>query len=218
MRSPHLTLALLAFGLLVNQAQSAPVTFLEDVQGPFSTSSFGPTPVGPLGVGTNVIDGGLNDGTGPNDVLTFEIGEDTQLIGITLRSYTDGSGATIIGDRFFFGIHNDTQFPVDEFEMLFGNPIGNEFIGGLVIGDEQLGDNIITQVGNNIFGIGSGFTPPLGEGPYTIYMQQTSSQNSQYNLEFEVEAISVPEPSTTAGLACIGAIGLAVHLRRKRKR
>ena len=97
---------------------------------------------------------------GPNDVLTFEIADGQQLTAITLTSYTDENNNPI-DDRFFFGIHDDVVFPVDEFDMLSGNAVGNEFLGGLLLGD-VIGVNMLPQIGNNNVFIGTGFTGAFG--------------------------------------------------------
>ncbi len=213
---PNSALAIVFFGLLFGTAAGAPVTYLEDVQGPLSGSSFNPTALGIFEVGTNVVDAGLQDGTGPNDVFTFEIGASTELIAITLASYTDENNNPIINNRFFFGIHDDVVFPVDEFDMLTGNAIGNEFLGGFLLGNE-IGVNMLPLIGNNNLFIGTGFTGPLGPGSYTVFAQQTDPQNSQYNLEFQVAATAIPEPSSTAVLACLTAVALTIGYRRRRK-
>jgi hypothetical protein len=57
-----------------------------------------------------------------------------------------------------------------------------------------------------------GFTAPLGAGPYTFWIQQTSVVA---NYAFDFVLTPVPEPATPA-LALLGGLALAAALRRPR--
>jgi hypothetical protein len=217
---------------------AAVITHVEGVDGNFSQNTGTPQFVGgvPTGVPTNVgvfdvganrIEGGLNDGSGPNDVFTFSIAAGQELTSVVLDVHTPDSPPTTF--RSFFAIHNAATFPVFEGYMLdqafaADNGVflsGNEFLGGLLVGD-VLDTNILldpnpttnTIANNNQF-IGQGFTDPLGEGQYTVYIQQTAALNTQYEYDFIVSNVAaVPEPSSAALL--FGMCAVLGGIRRKR--
>jgi hypothetical protein len=204
---------------------AAVITHVEGTDGDFNTASNNPTNVGTFDVGANRIEGGLNDGSGPNDVFTFSIAAGQELTGIILDEYSPDSATPSY--RSLFAIHDAATFPVFEDFMLdqalaAENGVflsGNEFLGGLIVGD-VLDTNILfnpainTISSNNQF-VGAGFTEPLGEGQYTVYLQQTAALDTQYEYDFVVSNVAaVPEPSSTAIL--IGACALLGGVRRKR--
>jgi hypothetical protein len=67
------------------------------------------------------------------------------------------------------------------------------------------GENLLTDLAIAQFGV-PGFTPPLGAGAYSFWLQQESSVAEGYQLDFKVDA--VPEPAS-AVLFLIGGIGAA---------
>ena len=203
--------------MVTSPGLTAPVTYVEATDGQFSSEVSSPTELGILAVGTNSVTAGLNDGTGQHEVFNFEIGTDNQLVGIVLTKFEDGNGDPIPDDRMFFAFHNEETFPVRPEDL--NGAIGNEFLGGALIGrPTDLNVNLIQRLGNREFGIGSGYTAPLPESYYTFFVQQTGGQNTQYTVEFQVAAVSaIPEPSTYAILG-IGGLAFAVRQRRKAKR
>lgn len=192
----------------VSKLSAEVVTYVETVDGNLSNEGLAPTELAPFDIGRNFVDAGLNDGSGQSDAFTFEIMEGQELTEIILSDFN------LTGDRIFFGIHDDSAFPVSSFDLLNSNAVGDEFLGGFLIGN-SLNTNLLPDIGNNAFGIGTGFVGNLGEGSYTVYLQQTSAQNTQYTVDFTVAA-AVPEPSTYAFVGLVLA-GL-VYIRRKRSR
>lgn len=150
--------------------------------------------------------------SGAADIFTFEIAGGTQLSELKLTRYENGDNAM------FVAIAEGTEFPHDYFEINDPNFDGYTlWLGGSTVGpnDVTANRNLLERLGS--IGIGSGFTPPLGEGKYTFYIQQTGPQNL-YTFDFNVEAVSaVPEPATT-GMLSAGLLGVFGYRRWKRKR
>ena len=184
---------------------SAQVVYDEAVDGELSGDNTNPTDLLIFDVGVNTVAGTVVDATGatPNvDVFTFDIAAGTQLDGIFLNVFDSGD------DLAFFGIDDSNSFPFNAGEL--GNsPDDDQFIGGLLFG-EQVGVNLLPSIGNG--NIGSGFSGPLGEGEYTVYLQQLGGTTVDYEFGFSV---AVPEPGS--GIVLILAMAGLVTRRRRRQ-
>jgi hypothetical protein len=176
------------------------VVYDEATMGDLSADNTLPTPVFfQFQPGTNTVVGEISDGTA--DIFTFEIAEGYQLSSLVLSGYDQPD------DRMFVAMSAGDQFPssFDEVNDPFF-PDTSEWLGSLLIGDADLNNDVLALIGGPQNLGGTGFTPPLGSGEYSFYIQQTGDVTS-YSLDFNVTA--VPEPSTTfaCGLALIVVIG-----------
>ena len=108
------------------------------------------------------------------------------------------------------GLDDGSQYFYSPYFLNFFFPDLAPTIKGAVVG---LNDDFLTA---NSAG-GSGASPPLGAGQYTIYIQENNEQApTDYTLEFNVT--SVPESSSVVALstACLGFIAFRRSRRRKR--
>lgn len=99
---------------------------------------------------------------GPRDIdyFTFNVPENNILNELVLKNYEVESS----DNQAFIGIQEGTTFTIDPF-----NPSANDLLGGLTYGTSHIGMDILPLMGN----LGSGFTPPLPAGDYTIWLNQT---------------------------------------------
>lgn len=158
----------------------------------------------PVTVGSNQVFGE----TGPADrdyfSITLTAGE--QLAAIRVLDGTTGDN---VGPaRAFLGVTSGPM--VDPTTATAGALLGYYLFGPVDIGQDIL-DNLGASSGNpQGFGAAQGFTPPLGPGTYTFWVQEGTS-DIDYRLEFVV----------TPGLASIVALGLgmgALLLRRRARK
>jgi hypothetical protein len=176
------------------------VVYDEATMGELSSDNEMPTPIFfQFQPGTNTVVGEISDGTA--DIFTFEIEAGYQLSSLVLSAYDPPA------DRMFVAMSTGDQFP-SSFEQVNDPflPDTSEWLGSFLVGGANLNNDILGLIGGPQNLGGTGFTPPLGSGDYSFYIQQTGAPTS-YSLDFNVTA--VPEPSMTfaCGLALIGVIG-----------
>lgn len=100
------------------------------------------------------------------DYFTIEIPQDSALHEIELTNYS----AADINNRAFIGIQSGTVFSVDA-----NNATAADLLGGLTYGTPNVGNDILASMGTLV---GSqGFMPPLGNGKYTIWLNQTGDES-----------------------------------------
>ncbi len=149
--------------------------------------------------GTNTVVGEISQGTA--DIFTFNIAEGYQLSSLVLGAYDPPA------DRMFVAMSTGIEFPssFDEVNDPF-LPDTTDWLGSFLVGGANLNNDVLSLIGGPQNLGGSGFTPPLGSGDYSFYIQQTGA-NTSYSLDFNVTA--VPEPSMTfaCGLALLGVVG-----------
>jgi hypothetical protein len=209
-------------GCSANRPADAAVvySYTESVDGSFSSDSDSPTNLGIFLPGINQVtgqvtaigDGGFNF---TNDVFTFEIPSNAQLVTITMSSFSTAGGA---GGMFMMLDDGPTfEFQSDEVNDQFSfGPDLSLILGGSVVGGGEVGTDILDDLQNAFnFGNGSFFTTPLGPGSYSVYLQETGSF-SNYSLAFNVSA--VPEPSSWAVLGVFVIGGMLVHHRKSNLR
>ena len=193
-----------AAAFLCTTELSAQVIYDELVDGELSGDNLNPTDLLVFDVGFNTVAGTVVDARGANpnvDVFTFDILEGTTLDGIFLNSFNSTDNVA------FFGIDDTDSFPFNT-DQLDNNPDQNEFIGGLLFGND-VGVNLIDDIGSTF---GSGFTGPLGPGQYTVYLQQLGGATVDYEFGFAVSA--VPEPGSGIVLL-VAATGIAMRRQRR---
>ena len=157
----------------------------EATDGELSSSRTTPTSLGTFGPGTHSVI--ATSGSADQDNFTFTIPAGASLMSIIPISYS----ATDIS---FIGIASGSSLPAST-----ADPSG--LLGythfGPGIGAENMGLNILPAMGVGPGAIG--FTPPLGPGTYSVWMQQTNAP-----VTFQMDFV-VPEPGGAWILALLGA-------------
>jgi len=171
------------------QGAAAATIWDEGVNGDLSSDRANPTPLA-LALGSNTIIGSVN---GPErDYFRFNLPAGTSLTQIHLVSYAPD-------DVGFLAIQTGTQITVDP-----SAPSPAPLLGWVHTAQSQVGSDILDDMGHG--GGAIGFTPPLGPGDYSFWMQQAGAVTTSYELELVV----VPEPASAALLAVgLGALALA---------
>ena len=179
--------------LLFDSAAHA-VFYDEGVSGDLSGSFSAPTNLGAFGLGIHTII--ATDSGGARDIFTFSVPAGMSLTSIVNASYVGADGTA------FIGIGSGTT--------LDGSGTAESLLGytHFGTGPGTVGAEIIDDIAA---GAGAqGFTPPLGPGDYTVWMQQVGA-SATWRLDFNV----VPEP-TSLGLLALGAMPLLFRRRPRR--
>lgn len=167
----------------------------ESINGDLSGLLNTPTPL-TVSAGTNTIIGqvGNNGNTGATDgtdadYFTFNIAPGSDLVSITIDSYTSSSGS----GQSFFGYTEGTSFT--------GQGFGD--IDGFVIFNASSG-----EVLDDLSGGAS-----LAAGDYAFWLQETADVTVDYEISFEVATVPVPAAAWLFGSGLLGLMGIA---RRKK--
>ena len=182
-------------------AAGAAVVHDEGVNGDFSDNPAAPTSLGTLAVGeSEVIGDTVRDLTGvfDRDYLTFTIGTGKLLTAIMLNDYQAA------GDNLgFIGLYagSSASTPAG------ANPTLAELLGGAHINSAVAGD--IFPLIENLFGEDK-FDRPLGPGDYSILLQQTGPQFTEYQVGFVVTPIPAALPLL---LSAVAGLAVAAHRR-----
>jgi hypothetical protein len=115
-------------------------------------------------------------------------------------------GSVPVLDGSFIGVMEGSTFTVPpETETAEG------LLGWTLFGENQIGEDLLNFMATPSFG-STGFTPPLPEGAYTFWVQETGVGVATYGFALTVTA--VPEPATA--LSLLGGLALlSVALRRR---
>ena len=162
-------------------AARADVVWSEGVQGDLSNDRLNPTLI-TLSLGANSIS--ATSVFGDREYFTFALAPGQQLTAINHVSY-DGLDETA-----FIAVQNGSVFTEPPTGTVVGNLLGWAHFGTIL---GTVGTDILDDMGTGIGAIG--FTPPLPDGPYAFWMQQTGENASTYQFDF----IVVP---ATSGLTC----------------
>ena len=188
-------LAVLALGAVGASGAGAAVVWDEAVNGDLSGDGGSPTPLA-FPVGTSTVS--ATSVAGDREYARFTIPPGLALESVFLRSYTGADGLSFIGTQ------RGSTFTEPPGAANPANLLGYTHFGP---GAGNVGADILPAMGS---GFGSqGFTPPLGPGDYSLWMQQTGSIPTGYTFDFVV----TPEPSTAA-LAGLAAAGLLCRRRQ----
>lgn len=193
--APALFITVLFCGSKILQAD---VVWNESVNGDLSSNPDAPTFLN-FANGSNTVVGSISEPDGdPRDYMTFTIGPNQFLTGLTLDAYGPPGVS-------FQGINaGNTSFIPST--ATAGSFLGLDFVQEGLIGVDMLPILAIGEYGS------TGFTVPLGPGNYTYLIQElTGGESRSYQLTFSV----VPEPSS---VAMLGGMALICMTRRSRRR
>jgi len=199
-----LSIAVLILTTGTLQAQ-VPVVFDDAVNGFASSNGASPEAL-IFNLGSNGVNGTVtNGGNGINNIrnfYTFSIGAGQELSSIEFAGLT-----TTNNDPGFFALIDGTTGvnPATGFANLGGalySPIAT-----------PVGDNLLDLISGGGISGGTGFDT-LGQGDYTFVIQQTGPEINEFQLDFQVSAVAVPEPSSAMLLMSLAGI---VGVRRRRR-
>jgi hypothetical protein len=180
------------------------IDYNEAVSGDLSSAGLTPTSLGALTLGSNEVFGATGDsGSGiDRDYFTFSIP-----VGFTLESLTVLPG-TEPGERVsFIGIQEGSQVTV--------SPNASDatgLLGWTHYSAGEINTDILPIMSSPSFG-SSGFTPPLGAGDYSIWIQDFDSGVSAYGFRFGVQPVPSPAAWSVFALGCLPVMHL-LHRRR----
>ncbi len=137
------------------------------------------------------------------DYFTF-----TVPVGLNLVSITPLPGTQVNGSTSFIGLQSGNTFSVPPTATDATGLLGWWHYSTADIGQDILSKMAIPSMGS------SGFTTPLGPGPYSGWIQDFSVPTVNYR--FDVELRAIPEPGTFAPLAFVLA-GTTIWLRFRQR-
>ncbi len=109
------------------------------------------------------------------DYITVNVPAGSSLTAINLVEYVSTSVQS------FIAIQSGSVFT-----ELASNPSVENLLGYMHFGDSMTGTNILPELG---LGEGAqGFTPPLSDGDYSFWIQETGTEEVQFSLNFVVES------------------------------
>ncbi len=200
------TLVLLVCGLLPQASYAT--DYDESVSGDFSNSGLSTTSIVSLTSGSNQIFGTTGRGTNAVDRDYFTI---TVPVGLEIVSLTELPGTMVGRSLSFIGLEAGTQVTLPS-----NTATATGLLGWTHYGTGDINTDILPRMGIPSNG-SSGFTPPLGPGDYSFWIQELSTGTFNYGFDIAVQA--TPEPGSMAilfGLG-IGVSTLAItRLQRKR--
>jgi hypothetical protein len=167
----------------------------EGADGDLSNDPEAPTVLA-LGLGSNTVTGSSQ--LGDMDVFTITVPDGASFVQLLLTSFDSADDLGFLALQSGPAI-TDITSPAN---MLGWVHPSAAFVGTDLLDDLALGQGAL------------GFTPPLGSGTYTLWMQQTGSELIGYAFDLNVVAdpTEVPEPS--AGLLFVLGLGVLVVARR----
>ena len=175
-------------------------TWDESSDGDLSTDPAAPTPV-VLVPGTNTILGSVVSPGDTRDYITFTIPPGQSLTALRQRAYVDipgGFGA----NRGYNALNSGSTSLVPD------NMNGASFLGGNHVDPLPAGSDMLPGLAAATLA-GTGFSLPLGPGTYCYLIQQTGPEQNGYELEFEIEAVTIPA-MPLGGLLALGAVLVAL--------
>lgn len=131
---------------------------------------------------------------GDEEYFTIVVPPDQVFANLIVLTYPDF-------DVSFIGIQRGTTFTVDP-----AHATEHDMLGWMHFGYGEIDMDILPIMASAPDAVG--FTPPLGPGSYTFWIQQLSDAESDYQLDF----VAIPEPTAWVLLAAP-----ALYLARRRR-
>jgi hypothetical protein len=138
------------------------------------------------------------------DIFSFTVGQGFQLTAINILAFN-------------YVPNTNPANPISYAAVQTGGRItsttsGAALLGATLFGNQAPypgvgGDLLPALAGGPTLLAGSGFTPPLGAGQYTFWVQETNGSTS-YDFAFQITPDPIPEPSTLT-LFTLGGLALA---------
>ncbi len=157
------------------------------------------------------VTGGIGVNGGPPadlDYFTFVIPQGLVLKSLTVLDSRVGGGALQ-----FIGIELGDVITVDPAAPVAGPLLGWKHIRPESATPTDVGTDILPAIGQ---GAGAQhFTPPLGPGTYTVWVQDSSTPPSNYELRFTVVPVPGTALLTAVGLASLSGPGILRSLARR---
>jgi hypothetical protein len=205
-KTSRLTIFVLACGACAHMTGA--IIYNESVSGDLSNSGLTPTGL-TVANGSNQVFGTTGAGTAgvDRDYFTFTVPAGLQLASITLLPGTMVGGASS-----FIGVEagNQVTLPTNA-------TVANGLLGWDHYTTSEINTNILATLAIPANG-SSGFTPPLGAGSYSFWVQDFNAGPLAYGFDFNVAAAAVPEPGAgwllVAGLLLAGPL-VAIAARQR---
>ena len=195
---------------LASAGPAAAISVYDEAVDPdFSNSRAAPTAV-TFGLGQNDVFGvtGSSPASGVDrDYFTFAIPAGSALVSLTVLNV--GLSA---GNASFLGLQAGATVTVDPVGAALPNAAA-PLLGYKLLSPADIGLDILPNIATAASA--AGFTPPLGPGQYSVWLQDGNSAPSTYALRFDVS--TVPEPGTIL-LIGTGIVALGRLQRRERSR
>lgn len=152
----------------------------ESVDGDLSDDGLNPSGIFNFAEGDNIIIASQQGNPRDVDFFAFTVPDGFELIELVVDDYESTDNVA------FIGIDSGATTDVD-----FTNPSAGDLLGGTSYGTASIGNNILAVMGN--LGGAEGFIPPLQEGTYTIWLNQTGAPSTS-TLNFIVsQVLSIDE-------------------------
>jgi hypothetical protein len=190
--------ALVAAVLACLPGIAAAANYDESVNG--DLSGVGATPTSwALDAGANVIKG--TAGTSSDfDIVHINVPVGHQLSSLYLDAYSN------LSLQSFLGVQSGSTWTAGT----GGAVNGGALIGYVLFDTGLIGADMLPDIGTNGMAFGTGFTPPLPTGDYTLLIQDTQTP---FSYEFTLNVAVVPEPATIS-LAALGLLAIT-RIRRR---
>ena len=208
----NVTIAGVAVVLMLSFAgpARAAVIWDEAINGPFGGFDH-QTQLGPFAAGDNEIRGTVGQtspGVFDRDYFSFSVPAGLELTGLVVVNATSAGPLNVS----FIGIGAGTAITVGPVPT---PPDASFLLGWRHYRPDDIGSDILGEIGSPMSPMGAaGFVPPLGEGDYAVWIQETAACTTCiYDFDFVLAAI--PEP--TSGAVVLTSLGLLVVLRRRRE-
>jgi hypothetical protein len=197
--------SLLAIALVIAMFSNAHAgtVYSESINGDLSDNGLSPTAI-TVSVGPNIISG-TTGGTIPatpgfRDYFTIVIPFNLQLV-----SLIEVAGTQAAGNFGFLGVQHAPQVT-----LATNTATANGLLGWIHYASTAVDLDILPSMGT-AGNQAQGFVPPLGNGTYSFWLQDSSPGTFQYSFNLN---LAVPEPSSMA-LMVSGLFGLWPFLRRR---